>query len=198
MTKPISKRSFRKPDARYAPVDLVVCEGESERDYLSELARSWRIHVHICKGDGTDPKSIVNTAKRKLKEDGVKYDNFFCVFDRDKNLSDYLEAVELCRAKKFIPIVSNPCFELWLLLHYEEIISPLHRTEVIKRLKTHIRGYDKGKTGVFEITREYLNIAIERAEKLIKADDKNIYTEVVHLVRILKENKLNFLWNAFL
>ena len=31
MTKPISKRSFRKPDARYAPIDLVVCEGESER-----------------------------------------------------------------------------------------------------------------------------------------------------------------------
>jgi hypothetical protein len=34
-----------------------------------------------AKGDGTDPKSIVNTAKRKSKEDGVKYDKVFCVFD---------------------------------------------------------------------------------------------------------------------
>jgi hypothetical protein len=106
MTKPISKRSFRKPDARYAPIDLVVCEGETEVDYLCELARSLHIHVHICKGDGTDPKSIVNTAKRKSKEDGVKYDKIFCVFDRDNDLSSFLEAIELCKSRKFIPITN--------------------------------------------------------------------------------------------
>jgi len=56
----------------YSPFDLVVCEGETEMDYFSELARSLCVHVHICKGDGTDPKSIVNTAKRKAKENGMK------------------------------------------------------------------------------------------------------------------------------
>lgn len=74
MTRRISICSYRKPDTLYSPLDLVVCEGETGVDYLCELARSLRIHVHICKGDGTDPKSIVNTAKRKSKEDGVKYD----------------------------------------------------------------------------------------------------------------------------
>lgn len=87
MTRKISIRSYRKPDTLYSPLDLVVCEGETEVDYLCELARSWRIHVHICKGDGTDPKSIVSTAKRKSKGDGVKYDKIFCVFDRDNDLS---------------------------------------------------------------------------------------------------------------
>ncbi|HEY4832917.1 MAG TPA: RloB domain-containing protein [Waddliaceae bacterium] len=80
MTRRISIRSFRKPNALYSPLDLVVCEGETEVDYLSELARYLRIHVHMCKGDGTDPKSIVNTAKRKSKEDGVKYDKIFINF----------------------------------------------------------------------------------------------------------------------
>lgn len=68
MTRRISIRSYRKPDTLYSPLDLVVCEGETEVDYLCEFARNLRIHVHICKGDGTDPKSIVNTAKRKSKE----------------------------------------------------------------------------------------------------------------------------------
>lgn len=119
MTRRISIRSYRKPDSLYSPLDLVVCEGETEVDYLCELARSLRIHVHICKGDGTDPKSIVNTAKRKLKEDGVKYDKVFCVFDRDNDLSSFLEAIELCKSRKFIAIVSNPCFELWPYLHFQ-------------------------------------------------------------------------------
>jgi hypothetical protein len=47
-------------------------------DKAHRLARSLRIHVHICKGDGIDPKSIVNIAKRKSKEYGVKYDKIFC------------------------------------------------------------------------------------------------------------------------
>lgn len=70
MTRRISIRSYRKPDTLYSPLDLVVCEGETEVDYLSEFARNLRIRACICKGDGTDPKRIVNTALRKSKEDG--------------------------------------------------------------------------------------------------------------------------------
>ncbi len=170
MTKPISRRSFRKPDARYAPIDLVVCEGESERDYLSELARSWRIHVHICKGDGTDPKSIVNTAKRKLKEDGVKYDKIFCVFDRDNNLSDYIEAVELCRSKKFIPIVSNPCFELWIFLHFQMresgFGSPQQMMKALKKC-TRFENYDKDGVQIFNDTIHLIEMACKHASALV-------------------------------
>lgn len=119
MTKSISIRSYRKPDLRYNPIDLVVCEGETEVDYFSELARSFRIHVHICKGEGTDPKNILSTAIRKSKENGIRYDKIFCVFDRDNELSVFLDVIELCNNKKFIPIVSNPCFELWPFLHFQ-------------------------------------------------------------------------------
>jgi hypothetical protein len=76
INRPLSRRSYRKPDLRYSPVDLVVCEGETEIDYLSETARNLSIHVYICQGDGTDPMSIVKTAKRKAKSDGVQKDPF--------------------------------------------------------------------------------------------------------------------------
>ncbi|WP_059359897.1 RloB domain-containing protein [Parachlamydia acanthamoebae] len=65
MIKRISIRSYRHANPLYSPLDLVVCEGETEVDYLSELARSLRIRVHIIKGEGTDPRSIINTAKTK-------------------------------------------------------------------------------------------------------------------------------------
>lgn len=73
MTKRISLRSYRKPDNLYSPIDLIICEVETEVDYLCELARSLRIHTHICKGNGADPKSIVNTAKRKSKENSILF-----------------------------------------------------------------------------------------------------------------------------
>jgi hypothetical protein len=170
MTRRISIRSYRRPDNLYSPLDLVVCEGETEVDYLCELARSLRIHVHICKGDGTDPKSIVNTAKRKLKEDGVKYDKVFCVFDRDNDLSSFLEAIELCKSRKFIAIVSNPCFELWPYLHFQVRESgfggPQQMLKALKKLPG-LEGYDKDGVQIFNATIHFIDMACKRASSLV-------------------------------
>lgn len=170
MTRRISKRSYRKPDSLYSPLDLVVCEGETEVDYLCELARSLRIHVHICKGDGTDPKSIVNTAKRKSKEDGVKYDKIYCVFDRDNDLSAFLEAIELCKSRKFIPIVSNPCFELWPYLHFQiresGFGSPQQMLKALKKFPG-LEDYDKDGVQIFNATRHLIDMACKRASSLV-------------------------------
>jgi len=169
MTRRISIRSYRKPDTLYFPLDLVVCEGETEVDYLCELARSLRIHVHICKGDGTDPKSIVNTAKRKSKEDGVKYDKIFCVFDRDNDLSAFLEAIELCKSRKFVPITSNPCFELWPYLHLQiresGFGSPQQMLKALKKLPG-LEDYDKDGVKIFNATTHLIDIALKRASAL--------------------------------
>jgi len=170
MTRRISIRSYRKPDTLYSPLDLVVCEGETEVDYLCELARSLRIHVHICKGDGTDPKSIVNTAKRKSKEDGVKYDKVFCMFDRDNDLSSFLEAIELCKSRQFIPIISNPCFELWPYLHFQMresgFGSPQQMLKALKKLP-EFAEYDKDGVQIFNTTFHLIEMACKRASSLV-------------------------------
>lgn len=170
MTRKLSIRSYRKPDTLYSPLDLVVCEGETEVDYLCELARSLRIHVHICKGDGTDPKSIVKTAKRKSKEDGVKYDKVFCVFDRDNDLSSFLEAIELCKSRKCIAIISNPCFELWPYLHFQirdsGFGSPQQMLKALKKLPDFAE-YDKDGVQIFNATFHLIEIACKRASSLV-------------------------------
>ena len=202
MTRRISIRSYRKPDTLYSPLDLVVCEGETEVDYLCELARSLRIHVHICKGDGTDPKSIVNTAKRKSKEDGVKYDKIFCVFDRDNDLSAFLEAIELCKSRKFIPIVSNPCFELWPYLHFQiresGFGSPQQMLKALKKLPG-FEDYDKDGVQIFNATIHLIDMACKRASSLVSKqhDDpkEDPFTNIHILIKrfqILKEEQNYF------
>lgn len=202
MTRRISIRSYRKPDTLYSPLDLVVCEGETEVDYLCELARSLRIHVHICKGDGTDPKSIVNTAKRKSKEDGVKYDKIFCVFDRDNDRSSFLEAIELCKSRKFIAIVSNPCFELWPYLHFQMRESgfggPQHILRALKKFPG-LENYDKDGVQIFNVTIHLIDIGCKRASSLISKqhDDpkKDPFTNVHLLINrfhFLKEQQKYF------
>lgn len=154
----------------------MVCEGETEVDYFCELARSLRIHVHICKGDGTDPKSIVNTAKRKAQEEGEKYDQIFCVFDRDNNSSAFLEAIQMCKSKKFIPIVSNPCFELWPYLHFQMRESgfgtPQQTLIALKRLPG-FENYDKDGVQIFNTTFPLIETACKRALELVSKQDDN-------------------------
>ena len=202
MTKRLSIKSYRKPDNRYSPLDLVVCEGETEVDYFSEFARSLRVHVHICKGDGTDPKSIVNTAKRKAKEDGVKYDQIFCVFDRDNNLSAFLEAIQMCKSKKYVPIVSNPCFELWPYLHFQIRESgfgtPQQTLKALKKLPG-FEGYDKDGVQIFNATSPLIEIACKRALELTSKqyDDakEDPFTNIYLLIKrfhILKEQQNYF------
>jgi hypothetical protein len=99
------------------------------------------------------------------------------VFDRDDHESHH-EALTLAvslngklrnDAKQpvaFQAIASVPSFELWLLLHFEDIRTPLHRDEVMRRLKLHIPGYDKGAGNAFAITGEHLSVATQRAERL--------------------------------
>ncbi len=142
--------------------------GETEVDYLCEVARSLRIHVHIIKGEGTDPKSIVNTAKSKSKE--TKYDQVFCVFDRDNDQAAYLNAIALCRDKNFIAITSNPCFELWPYLH-----SQLRETrfgtpqQVVKALKKMhgFSEYDKDGVQVFNSTYHLIETGCKNASMLV-------------------------------
>jgi hypothetical protein len=189
MTRRVSIRSYRSPNIFYSPLDLVVCEGETEVDYLSELARSWRIHVHICKGDGTDPKSIVNTAKRRCKE-GVKYDQIFCVFDREHNGSAFLEAIDLCKAQRFNWIVSNPCFELWPFLHFQMRETGFGGPQqMIKALKRILRfeDYDKDGAQIFRDTFSLIEVACQRASLLISKQRDNPredpFTNVHTLIR---------------
>ena len=93
------------------------------------------------------------------------------------------------RPVSFKAIASVPSFELWLLLHYEDIQAPIYRNDVMDRLKQHIPSYDKGAGGAFETTRDRLETATQRAQALAAKfnahTDPEPFTALHELVMLL-------------
>jgi hypothetical protein len=95
----------------------------------------------------------------------------------------------------FEAVVSVPCFELWLLLHCEDVFAPLHRDDAVARLCAHLAGYSKGQGSHWRATRDRLDAATGRAESLVAAghmaeDGNQPYTnmhELVHRLLHLKD-----------
>lgn len=208
------KKQLERKLARRAPYDriLIVSEGsKTEPNYFCEIRAAYRLHtanVAVRPSElGTEPIQVVQYAK-ELFEQGDRHKNIqarafeqvYAVFDRDDHGSyfDALKKTEALDGKLrndakqpviFKAIASVPDFELWLLLHYEDIKAPLHRDEVMSRLKKHIPGYEKGAGDVFTATRSKLVTAYERAERLAARftayDDPEPYTAIAELVKLL-------------
>ena len=148
------------------PRVLIVCEGEkTEPNYFDEIRQEWRIpalHWEILPSEfGTGPEKVVEFAERKAQKEG-RWEEIYCVFDRDEHLH-YKEAISKAQSKAgklwtkekgnapvvFMAIPSDPCFELWFLIHFQEFTREEHRDEVQRLLETHVPGYNKGCGGMF-------------------------------------------------
>jgi hypothetical protein len=124
----------------------------------------------------------------------------YVVFDRDEHRT-YENAIRMVEArngtwkndekKKVVleAVVSVPCFELWLLLHFVEIYAFLHRDDAFTRLKQCLPDYEKGKAGIYADTVASLPVAMQRAKVLVDRFDRvpgeEPYTDVHKLVEAL-------------
>lgn len=109
---------------------------------------------------GGAPDQLVRHAKRI--DDG--YDEMWCVVDTDE--FDIAKAAWLADDLGVRLAVSNPCFELWLLLHVADHQGRCASyKQLLPKLIKHIPGYDKARID-FGRYEPGLAVAIERAEKL--------------------------------
>src|SRR3990172_166191 len=137
------KFRHRLEDEKTKPALLIVCEGEkTEPVYFSHWRRRLMqvVTIRIVGGkeSGTNPKNIVEFA-RALKHD---YDYVWCVFDRDEH-EKIPAAFDQAIANGFNVAFSNPCFELWFLIHFQDQTAHIERRSVCRKLSSHIRGYEK-------------------------------------------------------
>lgn len=146
---------------------LIVSEGsKTEPNYFDEIRIDLRLpaaNIAVVPGAlGTEPLQVVQYAKQVFEHGELQkgfepraFDQVFAVFDRDEHKT-YFKALNLVQSldgrlkndehkqTPFKAMASVPSFELWLLLHFEDIQHPLHRDEVMVRLKRHLHGYEKG------------------------------------------------------
>lgn len=164
---------------------LIVCEGsKTEPNYFRELVDHLRLNSANVEVDGesdSSPRSVVAHAIKRYQNDN-EFDQIYCVFDRDEHAT-FHEALQLIRESRKIPLnatVSVPCFEYWLLLHYEFTTKPYagfgERSAadcVIVDLKRHLPGYAKGDKKLFKQLRDKQTVAIERSKRVMEQCEKN-------------------------
>jgi len=61
--------------------------------------------------------------------------------------------------------LSNPCFELWLLLHFEDGVGGTSASDLRRKLRQHLPDYNKD-IGPRQISRTQIDAAIDRARQL--------------------------------
>lgn len=128
------RRDVRQPGR----VIRVLSEGEvTEADYFDYWRRQHpEIRVDIDQRTaGWKPLKRVGYArdlKRRQPRRDPEFDEIWCVFDVDEH-EDVNSAVAEARDSGIKTAVSNPCFELWLVLHVEDWTRGVHRREIQRR-----------------------------------------------------------------
>lgn len=161
---------------------LVLTEGlRTEPSYLTAWARYLRDRLALEIGDrhGT-PATLVQyaidaveqsrTAVRRGRAD--PYDSIWCMFDIDEH-PEVEEAIARAGQHGIEIAVSNPCLELWFLLHWIEQTSHLDRLEAQSAVRPYL---GQGKTIAASVASELIarnDLAADRARKLAMRHDQN-------------------------
>ena len=195
---------FRRRPGEREPrsITLIVCEGETERRYFEAA----RIHYRLTTAEvvvadntkGAAPISVVECAEERAAEQGG-YDTIFCVFDRDGH-----ESFDRARAKirglasrsrnrlNIQEAVSVPCFELWVLLHFERSDKPFQKcADVIAQIRReHLNGYAKADDDITKQLLSRVETALNNARWLkgrTGIEEENPSTSVNTVVQHLKD-----------
>lgn len=113
----------------------VLPEGKVTELAYFRLIRGTDVRVQFGDTGGYAPMALVKQARRELRNNRrvaqANFDEIWCVFDRDEH-PDVSSAIEEARQSGVETAMSNPCFELWLVLHVQEHTKSVHR-HIIQR-----------------------------------------------------------------
>lgn len=137
----------RQTSRRAVRTSLIYCGGlRTERSYLDGLKATWRDASMsiLVRGTGIAPDQLVRAAAAHRNRKPGVFDEVWCVVDVDQ--FDVASAVSEARRQGVSLAVSNPCFELWLLLHHAGCRAACAGcTDVLRRLRRHLPMYDKSR-----------------------------------------------------
>ena len=198
-----SSKKRNKQSRKEKPMIIITAEGrnETEARYFNNFRTAdcpYIIKFHKA-GHLTDPTKLAESIRKRWdaeEADERTGDMAFVVVDLDNNEEKAKEIQQVearNRVEKFI--VSNPCFEVWFLLHYEySTRSYMSADAVIKELRKHYPGYEKT-SDMYPILLDKVDDAITNAEKLedyhnaeehLHPDAKcNPYTDVHKFVKLI-------------
>jgi len=188
---------------------LIVSEGLTEYNYFNDIRRSLRgkrVNLILEKPRGSAPINIVDLATEYCKRnEGIDF--AFCVIDKDEHttftealskLRTYLPPKPAKSKPNFKAIISVPCFEFWLILHFSYTTKSYTRKgskspaeNVFSDLSKVFPAYSKTLSNLYVTLTSKLDTAIENAKKLQKqnkqTESDNPSTNMHELIEFIKE-----------
>ena len=178
--RPSTRRG--SPRASQLERHLILCEGsQTEPRYFEGLKRALgstngsRLSVEV-RGTGLHTLGLLMEAERRCREAVNPFAHAWLVYDKDDFPEDEFDRVaKRCAVRRgetvFHAIWSNPCFELWFLLHFGYTSAPLQAAECQARLeklflkRLHMK-YEKNLDGVFSLLAPWREDAARHASRL--------------------------------
>ena len=166
------KRTEQQRDLK--PRLHIFCEGEkTEPNYLNGYIERCFPGTKLTIVEKTDKTTPVQLVEEAVLEKGRNPpdDLFWVVYDRESTVkysADFHnQAADKAKANDINIAFSNVCFEVWILLHFQETVPPCDSYDDLRKrtpLTTHIPDYDKGEKR--EFSEEEVSAARKNAEKL--------------------------------
>lgn len=169
------------------PTLFIFCEGESEETYIRYLRNKYRLPVEIV------PRIMGNKISERIVRENLKYsthhekDRVFLMYDIDVE-GFHAKLIEIQKKTDSVLLLSNPCFELWYILHHCNQTSEINTDNCIKKIESLCPDYTKGTIPVK--LKEKLETksfdAIKKAKnlELHKNPSTNIYKFIEELEKI--------------
>lgn len=171
--RPLRKRIFVTAEGR----------NKTEKIYFHNFFVQNGCQFVYCANDASDPVRLVDHLVKDCCEKGFRADlgdKAYCFIDHDISS---VKDKQIVKAKQIINdaigckpklIVSNPCFEVWLLCHYCYSTKNYNKSpDVEDELKKYIPKYEKTDPTIFEMTKDKIKDAINNAKRLEKYNIDN-------------------------
>ena len=181
----------------------IVSEGRDEIKYFRrQIERYSELNFKFSRASmATDPNNLVETALSKVRDLDLKNgDVVWCLFDVDHHTDKEIQKAKKEAGTAVNICLSNPCFDLWILLHFCYHSSNLSSQEAKHEVRTYLPSYSKKES--FDKLKGKTQTAIDNAKKLnqmhtekgikLFSTESNPSTQVFELVEyVLKTTSKN-------
>lgn len=166
MTRKRGNTSFQRRKA----LEILAVEGSSERIYFDRLLRlgDTDLVVRTINCHGGDLRSVRHVCESVLKDRNLMQGDYLgVVMDVDNTPHrDILEFIEWCEGRGIEVYISNPSFEVFLLMHFTNVPSGYSQHDLEDALGKQLgRRYDKAEGIV--ISDESVRAALGRADRTL-------------------------------
>jgi len=184
---------------RDASLVVIACEDTyAVKQYFARFRTRKVQFIVLPTEDGrSSPKDVLSRLdsfrETEATEEG---DLFWICIDTDhwvqaSHLQNLREVLQRCRQKKYDVAINNPCFELWLFLHFEDwrSLEAVSCGDVITVLRRVAGSYQKNRCAQLAIDASQVQRAMRRAKEMDRDPDEILpsrpVTRMYRLIEIL-------------